>query len=345
MKDIIVDVKMHFPSLQKCIGNCDYFSSNKYGYLSKNDFHDLYGQSFFDFYLDSDNFESEYDNFYLVHHFVDINSPQTRWMDSYQSNNLTKNGDGLEVAVIKEIYESVKPRVKGKVIFLCTSDHPKLDLDSDGEYSFVRKYGLEYDAFFKKEYNLKAQYSTKTFPCPYFVMGSPDVLWMVNESILDNTARDDKVFWSGALDSTKYDYQLVNIKRSEYVNGFDKIVKYQYSGSDRGGLRDNNYLLEMSKHKYAIYLSGWATFTRRFFEIISTNTLVLFENSDINFGIDEFLHPLCIFNNLEELKENYNFLNSSNEVYEECLNHQKKLVQKYFNYEYVCDYIKLNTEK
>jgi len=345
VKDIIVDVKMHFPALQKCLENADYFSSNKYGYLSKQDFFNTYNTYFSDFYLDSSELESEYKNFYFVHHFVDINTQQTRWMDSYQIQNLDENGDGLEVRVIKEIYDRIKPRIKGKFIFLCTSDHPKLDLDSNEEYSFVRKYGLEYDILFKKEYNSNAKYSNKTFPCPYFVMGSPDVLWMVNESMIDNTNRDDKIFWSGSLDSTQYDYQLVNIKRSHYVNGFDRIIKYQYSGSNRGGLKDNNYLLEMVKHKYAIYLSGWATFTRRFFEILSTNTLMFFENSNIEFGLDEFLHPLCVFNNLEELKDNYHAINSSPTLYEECLNHQKDFIKKFFNYDYVRNYIEINIEK
>lgn len=343
MKDIIVDVKMHFPALKKCIGNsAEYFSSEKYGYLSKGDFLSLYNFSFNDFYSDTALLEEEYNNFYFVHHFVDINTPQTRWMDDYQIQNLGPNGDGLEVKTIKEVYDLISPRVKGNIILFCTSDHPKIDLDSDGEYSFVRKYGMKYDHMFKKEYNINAEYSQKTSPCPFFVMGSPDVLWMVNECFIDNSQRDDMIFWSGALDCGKFDYQLVNIKRPEYVNSFDKIFNYNYSGSHRGGLRDGNYLVEMSKHKYAIYLSGWATFTRRFFEIMSTNTLILFENSGIEFGLDEFLHPLCIFNNIDEMKKNYNTINSSDKLYDECLNVQKKLAQKYFTYEYVGNYINLN---
>ena len=344
MKDIIVDVKMHFPSLKKCIKNTDYWSSSNLGYLSKLDFYNLYQFEYKDFYVDQDHLE-EYNNFYFVHHFVDINSPQTRWMDPHQQANLDPQGNGLELKIIKPIYDMIKLKIKGKVILFCSSDHPKLDLDENNEYSFVRKYGIEYDVLFKKEYNKLASYSKKTFPCPFYVMGSPDVLWMVNESQIDNNHRDDLIFWSGSLDNTKYDYQLVNIRRPDYVNNFDKIVSYSYSGSNRGGLRDQNYLMEMSKHKYAIYLSGWATFTRRFFEILSTNTLMFFENSNIQFNLDSFLHPLCIFNTLDELKFNYEKINSSNELYEKCLLQQKNLVEKYFNYQYVSDYIQLNTPK
>lgn len=344
MKNIIVDVKMHFPMLAKCIENAEYWSSSSLGYLSKQDFFNLYGFEYKDFYEDQDLL-NEYKNFYFVHHFVDINTFQTRWMDAHQQANLDKDGNGLELKIIKPIYDTIKTKIKEKVIFFCSSDHPKLDLDENNEYSFVEKYELEYDVLFKKEYNRLATYSNKTHPCPFYVMGSPDVLWMVNESQIDNQDRDDLIFWSGSLDNTKYDYQLVNISRPHYVNNFDKITSYSYSGSNRGGLRDHNYLVEMSKHKYAIYLAGWATFTRRFFEILSTNTLMFFENVNIEFNLDEFLHPLCIFNSLDELKENYNKINSSPSLYQECLNQQKYLLEKYFTYKSVGDYINLNTPK
>lgn len=339
MKNIIVDVKMHFPMLCKCVENCDYFSSERTGYLSKERFSSMYSRDYCDFYNEQNLLDESYNNFYLIHHFVDINTPQTRWMDANQLHHLSENGDGMEVKVIKEIYDLIKPRVKGKIIFLCTSDHPRLDLDADGEYSFVRKYGFEYDTLFKKEYNKNAQYSDKTFPCPFFVMGSPDVLWMLNESQIDNQDRDDRIFWSGFSEGTEYDYQLVKISRNYYINSFNKIFVYNYSGSDRGGLRDNNYLIEMSRHKYAIYLAGWATFTRRFFEIMSTNTLLFYENTGIVFNLDEFLHPLCVFNNLDELKSNYETINSSEELYNECIEVQKNFVRKYYNYQFISEYI------
>lgn len=344
MKDIIVDVKMHFPSLYKCLGNCDYISSESRGYLGKESFSSLYNFSYIDFYKEFDKLDEIYNNLYFIHHFVDTNTPQTRWMDDYQISNLSENGDGLEVSIILEIYNKIKDKVKGKIILFCTSDHPKLDLDETGEFSFVEKYGIKYDFLFKKEYNSKAKYSPKTIPCPFYVMGSPDVLWLVNENKINNNKISDKVFWSGYGEDSIYDYQLVNSERKKYIKNFSKIYQYPYSGSDRGGLRDSNYIIEMSKYKYAIYLNGWATFTRRFFEILSTDTLMFFQKSSIVFpmGSDEFLDPLCVFSSVDELESNYEKINSSETLYNQCKKIQKEFVQKYYSYEYVGKYINLN---
>lgn len=332
MKNIIVDPLMHFPSLGKIFLNDDYltlYNPNNWvqSYYSKQEFISIYQREPICFINEREKLENEYENAFFIFPFQDFNTVANPFRSDLFS-------------FFNKIYSYFEGKIKNKIIFIDNSDLPVLDME-DSEYNFSSKLGLKYDILFKKEYNINATYNDKTHPFPFCVMGRRDCFWILNERRRENLGYvTDKVFWSGHSTVVKTPEQLVNIDRPFWVSA---LSEYLDSSGESGNCfyGEDKFLQQVSQYKFSVHLKGFATLPRRFCELLSCDTLVLLEKLDLNLGIpsEEFLDEMCIFSTPEEFKEKFLQLKSNEDLYQSCLRKQRDLIFKYFNYNYVKNYI------
>lgn len=295
-------------------------------YYNKNEFKQIYGYIPECYILDKQKIlieKREYNNLFITYPLVDL-------IPDRHPNFYQQYGEYL-----KEIYDFFLPMIKGKIIIIDNHDLPLM------VYDILESLDIKVDLIFKKEYNIKAKdlYIKKTYPFPYSVLGMNDCMFILNNKTRIGNANIEKCFWSGSINKNIDSRYFLNYNRELYLQERNDIIyNYSYNGSPSYGNED--YLNMMSNFKFSIYLKGYATLTRRFFEIISTNSLMLMEQHDVIYSVNnDFKIPdECVFNNPEELKEKYNFLIKNENKYNECLQNQLN-IREYFSYTYIRNYI------
>ena len=243
----------------------------------------------------------------------------------------------------KLLYRKFIDKITGKIIII---DNHGSDYEPN---IYLNKFNFKYDIILKRVYsnrNIK-KYQKNTFSYPFVMCTSNDPMYkLFNSNIIITPIvnKINKIYFSGSLfkhyenfdDNNVFEsadrVKIINKFTSKYPNILNiKRVSYDI------------FHKTISNHKYALDIRGCSRLNKRLYEILSTNTLLLAERIDIIWPFEDgdSFSKECFFEqgNADDLYRIYNNLENNPQLYNKCLENQLYIVNKYFNNEWIWNYI------
>jgi hypothetical protein len=143
----------------------------------------------------------------------------------------------------------------------------------------------------------------------------------------------DRVFYTGGLYHHQSDEFGVNVDRFHIYNQIKNLI------TNPGYMHNNVFLNYISNSKFSLDLLGAGNPNIRTFEILISGSLLLQEKNDLIWPFSEKFSEECYFKDGMEFNNNLYKLNHNPELYLSCLEHQYNIVNKYFNKEWLKNYI------
>lgn len=254
---------------------------------------------------------------------LDCMTPTTR---SYK----TDIEDRRELFV--KIYDLIA-RFSGKVVIFDNSDSP----GAKKGLNWLDSKGFRVDAVFKREYRRTFiyEYDKRVHPFPY-LGGSGHHPWFLFEKRVKGNRGVNGCFWSGA---PIYRFQVE--RPDEWCNRNDFLAEVQQYLVIKPGQSQEAFLNEFNTYKFFLHLNGTGHLCGRFFEGLSRDSLMIMQEMDVVFPFEkgEGFHPLCVVLEPREFVENLKRLASDDTLYHECKNMQENILEKYYNYDWIRNYI------
>ena len=195
------------------------------------------------------------------------------------------------------------------------------------------------DLFFKRFYNKTKKYKDNVIPFPFIMFGPIALIEKIdNRFELDkNKNKINRVFWTGTLfNHIDNEYPWLRNRRLIYSHIVSLNNNFIYNP---GRLQYNTFLNEMNRSKFSLDLLGVGCPNMRTFEILSTNSLRMAQHSDLLWPFPEKFSEETIFKDANEYIEKIHKLIQNKELYETCLKNQENIFNKYFNKEWIKNYI------
>jgi hypothetical protein len=240
---------------------------------------------------------------------------------------------------IKNIFEKIRTIVNNNN-FKIVSLFDNFDYDYDPNLYIDN---LKIDIIFKRNYNKNKNYKDNVRPFPFIMFGNKSLIEKCDRELVDVESyfktKENRIFFSGCLTSDhhyEYDKDPNVIRDRKYI--YDKI---QGSVYNPGFLYYQQFKNEISNSKYAIDLLGAGDPNKRTFEILLSGSLMISQYSNLlwPFEKNDSFSQETIFKNEQEFFQIINELNNHNELYLKCLNNQYEIVKKYFNKEWLRNFI------
>jgi hypothetical protein len=192
------------------------------------------------------------------------------------------------------------------------------------------------DLFFKRNYNKQKIYNENVVPFPFIMFGEVSLIEKTLEKKLNSEIEKmNRIFFTGTLFHHN-DEQLNYVRDRRSI--YNKIKDVIYNP---GILPYNKFLSEIRNSKYSLDLNGVGDPNKRTFEILSQGSLMISEYNDLKWPFeedDEFNDELK-FRDEKEFYKIMDKLNKNPDFYNKCLENQNKIFNKYFNLEWIRDYI------
>ena len=247
----------------------------------------------------------------------------------------------LWIKLYKELYQKFKHNISGKIIII---DNHASDYDP---CKYLDELEIKYDLILKRVYSErnKHRYAHNVHTYPFVMCTSNDPFYtLFNTQLIThvNSVKNKKIYWAGSLFEYNERFDDDNIfektDRSSMINNIRKINPYILNTQ-----RTPYHLFRqlIASHKYALDIRGCSRLNKRLYEILSTNTLLLAEKIDIIWPFEEGdkFSDECFFSTPDELYSNYIKFECDGELYKKCLDNQLYIVKKYFNNDWVYNYI------
>tara|TARA_Y100000389_G_C17457448_1_gene519141 strand:- start:165 stop:1115 length:951 start_codon:yes stop_codon:yes gene_type:complete len=188
------------------------------------------------------------------------------------------------------------------------------------------------DLFFKRNYNKNKSYKKNVVPFPFIMFGNKSIIEKI-ENKNSSDIKHSRIFFSGTLFKHVDDeYNYIRNRRDIY-NKISNII------FNPGRLNHDTFLTYIRESKYALDLNGVGDPNKRTFEILTQSTLRIGEYNDLKWPFDEDFSEETVFKTAEELIQKINFLERNPDVYNKCLENQKNIFNKYFNKQWIKNYI------
>ena len=306
-----IGLKILFPEADYYINNSEnctlssrIISYKKYNFVPKTDWSDI-----------NDN---NYDYVFIILASYNI-LPTTPY---YQEN-------------IKSIFEKITNIINNNNFkFVGLFDNYDFDYDPN---DFIKNNKI--NIFFKRNYNKTKTYKENVVPFPFIMFGEKSLIEKCDTELVNETEyfkeKINRIFFSGNLFTNKdYHYNMNRDRRNIY----NKIKNYIYNP---GNLSYNIFINEIGNSKFSLDLLGVGDPNKRTFEILLSGSLIISEYNDLLWPFennDIFFHE-TIFKNENDFYNVINKLSKDDELYLKCLKNQHNIVKKYFNKEWLQNYI------
>jgi hypothetical protein len=194
--------------------------------------------------------------------------------------------------------------------------------------------------FFKRNYNRTKKYSTNVVSFPFFSFGPKNMIEKCDRELVSQSEyfkeKQTRIFFSGTIFS-KIDYDDMDIVRDRQEI-YSKISNYIYNP---GNLDYTTYINEIRNSKFSLDLLGVGDPNSRTFEILMSGSLMISQYNHLlwPFTDGESFSKETIFKNETEFKEIIDNLSNNSALYDSCLQNQYSIVQKYFNKEWLRNYL------
>ena len=332
MVNLIIDLSLHAPHLKYIIKDSLYYGEEKiYNFSSNHNNNEIISIYKFELHEEKKKIMNHktIDNFFFV--FLTL------------STEVQHQGESAKkfYEMYKYIYNKFIPLVTGKIIII--DNH-------GGDYEpsiYLNKFNFKYDIILKRIYSNrnKHRYLKNTFSYPFIMDTSNDPCYkLYNNNIIRSTNKINKIYFSGSL----FDYHEEWDNHNTFEQADRKKIINNFTGKYPNILElkrvpYNIFHETISKYKYALDIRGTSRLNKRLYEILSTNTLLLAEKIDIVWPFEEndSFSEECFFEqgNADDLYRIYNNFENNTELYKKCLENQMYIVKKYFNNEWIWNYI------
>lgn len=192
------------------------------------------------------------------------------------------------------------------------------------------------DLFFKRNYNKQKKYKKNVIPFPFIMFGEVSLIEKVLEkNLISEIEKLNRIFFTGTLFHHN-DKQIGYVR--DRINIYNKIKDVIYNP---GRLPYNIFLSEIRNSKYSLDLNGVGDPNKRTFEILSQGSLIISEYNDLKWPFengDEFNDELK-FKDEKEFYKIMDKLNKNPDFYIKCMKTQNHIFNKYFNIEWIRNYI------
>jgi len=190
---------------------------------------------------------------------------------------------------------------------------------------------------FKRNKNKNKIYNYNVVSFPFTMFGEYPIIHKLTQSRLylyHSTERIDRIFFIGSL--FIHDDKKNNIYRNRMKMFYD-INSIVYSPQY---LVDyNSFMNIIHDSKFSLDLNGVGDPNKRTFEILSQGSLRIGEYNDLEWPFEETFCEETIFKTKEEFFEKIHKLRNNEELYNHCLEKQNQIYLKYFNIEWLRQYI------
>jgi hypothetical protein len=202
---------------------------------------------------------------------------------------------------------------------------------------------LKVDLIFKRNYNKNKIYKDNVRPFPFIMFGNKSLIEKCDRELVDIESyfkkKENRIFFTGCLTSDhhyEYDKDPNVVRDRKYI--YDKI---QGSIYNPGFLCYEQFKNEISNSKYAIDLLGAGDPNKRTFEILLSGSLMISQYSNLLWPFEngDSFSQETIFKNQHEFFQIVEEFNNNDELYSKCLNNQYEIVKKYFNREWLRNFI------
>ena len=327
MKVLAIDIEKHFPPISKIFENTDYYSPN----IPETQLKDLQPiprdeecNEIYNFYpmTELDQLNDEYDLCLIV---WPINSFDDPW---YTPNIVERQ------TFFKEIFKLLSSKNIKKVAWFDDSDRA---LCARG-VKWLNKEGIPCDAVFKRDYRRTHlwEYAECVHPFPFMTFGKPNPPWLLYENRVKGNSGLNACFWSGApID--RFEPGVPD----EWCNRLGMLKQIYPYLIMKSGLPKEEFLNQFNTYKFFLHLNGTGHICGRFFEGLSRDSLMLMQEMDtvFPFANEKFFHEMTIFVRPEEFVQKLGELQINRDLYAECKQTQEEILEKYYNYEYMREYI------
>ncbi len=321
MKVCIVDPAAHIPGLKLLFPEAEYYAHEPdefftyvtTNHLTKEANKSMYG---FEYRTDWETISSKnYDTIFICAPLADYYDTISPELIPYVTRMKNK---------IKEILASNK--------FITTAVFDTYDYDYDPS---VIDADWKTQFYFKRNYNKQKTYAKNVFPFPYMMFVKPCVLTMaLNSNKNKITEKIPRALWAGGLYNHIDEKHGVVRKRKEMFEGIRDVV-------DEGRFSESEFIQAIQTYKVVVDLVGVGDPNKRTFEILTNGTLMMTMCEELAWGFEDndSFHPDTFFKTPTEFREKLNRLLTDEEHYNACLEHQNKIVEKYFTKRWLRTYI------
>ena len=191
--------------------------------------------------------------------------------------------------------------------------------------------------FFKRNYSKSKIYDKKVVPFPFIMFGETAIIEKCDKEFVSYQDyfknKINRVFFTGTIFIHEDpQYNIVRNRRSIYN-------KIQHTVYNPGHLNYNTFLYEMRNSKFGLDLLGVGEPNKRTFEILLSGALLIYQKNDMKWGFDEEFNEECCFTDEHDYINKLNALTNDENLYNKCLTNQYNIVKKYFNKEWLRNYI------
>lgn len=338
---LFIDPQKHYPLATKLFENADYYcpwvESDKIptiqpGLMSDEKAVETYGVKI----LDEESLTGPYD-------FAVIKWPVNSlgyWMDArVHCMTPTTVSNESDIEGRRELFHSIFKTISRlgikKVAVFDGNDSPLIKRGLD----WLDSQGYHVDAVFKREYRRTHvyEYDKRVHPFPFFGGSEGKSVWRLFENRVRGNAGVNGCFWSGAPI-----YRFQAERPDEWCNRRDFLIEIQNYLVIKSGLPQEEFLNQFNEHRFFLHLNGTGHLCGRFFEGLSRDSLMMMQQMDVVFpfeGGDSF-HEKCIVSTPREFVENILQIANDQQLYSECKMKQEAILEKYYCYEWMRNYIK-----
>jgi hypothetical protein len=321
MKLCIFDPAHNVPGLKILFPESDYyaiepsefFTYTAINHMNNEDFYKLYNFKY-ETNINSIN-SNNYDTLFIVLPFLDC----------IEGHSMTKDYGVRILRLVEHILEMNS--------FINVSVFDTYDYDYDPTTIYNNP---KINCYFKRNYNKTKKYSSNVSPFPYTMFVTPCVLTITlqDNTSIDLNNRKNGIFWCGTIFTHENrEFDIFRDRQTIYNEIKNTLSIYN-------NLSHKEFINTLQEYKFGLDLYGVGDPNKRTFELLANDVLIITNRKDLEWGFNngDYFSPETIFSNLQEYYDNLKSL-MNEEIYMKCLNNQRFLKKKYFNKEWLRNYI------
>jgi hypothetical protein len=269
----------------------------------------------------SDINDKNYDHLFIINGLYDANPPNIIGFDPKRNEFIKKNYEILQKEV-KIINDNIF-----KKVFLFDN------YDYDYDPNDILK-NDKIDVFFKRNYNKTKEYKSNVVPFPFVIFGKGySIIEKIIQSNFEKNDKKTRIFFSGSI----FDHNDIELNyRRNRVAIYNKIQQVIYNP---GYLDYDNFIKNIHESKFGLDLNGVGDPNIRTFEILSQGALRIGEYNNLKWPFDDEFCEETIFTDDIDFKIKIEKLLNDPNLYDKCLTQQMSIYNKYFNKEWIRNYI------
>ena len=194
--------------------------------------------------------------------------------------------------------------------------------------------------FFKRNYQKNIQYNINVVPFPFIMFGDKSIIEKCHREMVTIESyyneKNNRIFFAGSLFNHQ-DPQYGVFRNRNII--YNNIKNHIYN---TGHVRYDEFISILRNSKYCLDLLGVGDPNKRTFEILLSGSLLISEYNELKWPFPEEFSKETIFKDTCDFYNKINALKNNKELYDKCLINQYNIVNKYFNKDWIREYILKN---